>query len=276
MQSLLKGKTPYLVALGMGLTAGLLAYLAIKKKEADARRGWNLVPVMVAEQEIREGSTVAAEMISSRLIPEQFVTSSVVKPDSASYVLNQRVLVPLQAGDMLLWTQFETIRAERLSPRIQRGARAISVEVSRKSSVGGWIRPNDHVDVIGTFRDPASNESVALTLLQNVVVLTTGKLTGTTNLSLVPENEREYSNVTLLVLPEEAQILTLAADLGSISFALRNEEDLESIEERARASAHQLLSGERAKSSQQKRQRMVQVIRGEASDGHLLGAHDAP
>jgi len=135
--------------------------------------------------------------------------------------------------------------------------------VSRKTSVGGWIRPNDHVDVIGTFRDPASNENVALTLLQNVVVLATGKLTGTTNLNLVPENQREYSNVTLLVLPDEAQILTLAAELGSLSLALRNEDDLEPIEERGRASAHSLLSGERAKFSQQKRQKMVQVIRGE-------------
>jgi len=69
--------------------------------------------------------------------------------------------------------------------------------------------------------------------------------------------------VTLLVLPDEAQILTLAAELGSLSLALRNEEDLEPIEERGRASAHSLLSGERAKFSQQKRQKMVQVIRGE-------------
>jgi len=263
LPSLLKGRTPYLVALGLGALAAVVAFVAIKKREVDARRGWNLVPVMVAEQEIREGSTVTAEMISARTIPEQFVTASVVKPDSVSYVLNQKLLVPLQAGDMLLWTQFETLKAERLSPRIQRGARAVSIEVSRKTSVGGWIRPNDHVDVIGTFRDPASNENVALTLLQNVVVLATGKLTGTTNLNLVPENQREYSNVTLLVLPDEAQILTLAAELGSLSLALRNEDDLEPIEERGRASAHSLLSGERAKFSQQKRQKMVQVIRGE-------------
>jgi len=254
LPSLLKGRTPYLVALGLGALAAVVAFVAIKKREVDARRGWNLVPVMVAEQEIREGSMVTAEMISARPIPEQFVTASVVKPDSVSYVLNQKLLVPLQAGDMLLWTQFETLKAEKLSPRIQRGARAVSIEVSRKTSVGGWIRPNDHVDVIGAFRDPASNENVALTLLQNVVVLATGKLTGTTNLNLVPENQREYSNVTLLVLPDEAQILTLAAELGSLSLALRNEDDLEPIEERGRASAHSLLS-------QQKRQKMVQVIR---------------
>jgi pilus assembly protein CpaB len=276
VQALLKGKIPLLVALGMGLLAGVMAFSAIKKKEADARRGWNLVNAMVAEQDIREGSTITGEMISSRPIPEQFVTSSVVKPDTVSYVLNQKVLVPLQAGDMLLWTQFETIKAERLSSRIQRRGRAISIDVSKKSSVGGWIRPNDHVDVIGTFRDPSTNENVAMTLLQNAVVLATGKITGTTNVSLVPEAQRDYSNVTLLVIPEETELLTLAAELGSLSLSLRNEEDADPIEERGRATVHTLLSGERTKANQQKRQQMVRIIRGEADERHGLGMQDLP
>src|SRR6202022_2122676 len=80
----LKGKTPLLVALGLGLFAGVLAFAAIKRREADARRGWNLVNVMVAEQDIREGSTITSDMISSRAVPEQFVTSSVVRPDAVS------------------------------------------------------------------------------------------------------------------------------------------------------------------------------------------------
>ncbi len=276
MQFLLKGKTPFLVALGLGLLAGLVAFSAIRKGEEDARRGWNLVQVMAAQQDIHEGSTVTMEMISSRAVPEQFVTSSVVKPDAVSYVLNQKVLVPLQAGDLLLWTQFETLKSERLSSRIQRRARAISIDVSKKSSVGGWIRPNDHVDVIGAFRDPGTNENVAMTLLQNVVVLATGKITGTTNLSLVPDNQRDYSNVTLLVLPEETEILTLAAELGSLSLALRHEEDVEALEERGRSTVHTLLSGERTKSTQQRRQQMVQIIRGEGNGGGRLGVHDSP
>ena len=82
---MLKGKTPLIVALVLGLLAGVVAYSAIKKKEADVRRGWNLVPVVVASQDIPEGTVVTFDMISQRSVPEQFVTSSVVKPDSASY-----------------------------------------------------------------------------------------------------------------------------------------------------------------------------------------------
>ncbi|HZI15437.1 MAG TPA: SAF domain-containing protein [Myxococcus sp.] len=90
------------------LVVGVGGYALVKKKERDVRKGWNLVPVVVAAQDIPEDTVVTYEMISQRSVPEQFVTSSVVKPDSASYIVDQRVHVPLQAGDMLLWSQFET------------------------------------------------------------------------------------------------------------------------------------------------------------------------
>src|SRR3954469_15211689 len=151
---MLKGKTPLIVALVLALLAGAVAWSAIKKRELDVRRGWNLVPVVVAAVDISEGTVVTFDMISQRSVPEQFVTSSVVKPDSASYVVNQKVLVPVQAGDPLLWSEFETTKAsERLSAKVQKKARALSIEVGKTSAVGGWVRPNDHVDLIVRLKD---------------------------------------------------------------------------------------------------------------------------
>src|SRR6266550_1652143 len=156
---MLKGKTPLLVALVLGLFAGVIAYSAIKKQEANVRRGWNLVPVVVAAVDISEGTQVSFDMISQRSVPEQFVTSSVVKPDSASYVVNQKVLVPVQAGDPLLWSQFETTKAaERLSTKVQKKARAITLDANKSTAVGGWVRPNDHVDIIGTRSEEHTSE----------------------------------------------------------------------------------------------------------------------
>ena len=259
------GRAPLAIAATLSLCAGLVAYSAIKKKEADVRRGWNLVPVVVAAVDVSEGTVVTFDMISQRSVPEQFVTSSVVKPDSASYVVNQKVLVPVQAGDPLLWSQFETTRAaERLSTKVQKKARAVTIEAGKTTAVGGWVRPNDHVDIIGTFKDPQTNESVAVTLLQNVIVLATGKITGTTNVNLIPEAQREYSNVSLLVIPEEAEILVLSSELGGLTMSLRNEDDVDVIEERGRATINTLLSGERTRVLQAKRFNTIQVIRGAA------------
>jgi pilus assembly protein CpaB len=268
---MLKGKTPLIVALVLGLLAGVVAYSAIKKKESDVRRGWNLVPVVVAAQDIPEGTIVTFDMISQRSVPEQFVTSSVVKPDSATYVVNQKVLVPLQAGDPLLWSQFETTKAaERLSTKVQKKGRAITIEAKQTTAVGGWVRPNDHVDLIGTFRDPQTDENVAVTLLQNVIVLATGKITGTTNVNLIPESQREYGNVSLLVIPEEAEILVLASELGNLTMSLRNEDDVDIIEERGRATISTLLSGERTRVLEAKRREIIQIIKG-AGDSRASG-----
>ncbi|WP_371877665.1 SAF domain-containing protein [Pyxidicoccus parkwayensis] len=92
----------------MAVVIGGGGYVWIKKKEADVRRGWNLVPVVVAAQDLAEDTVITFESISQRSVPEQFVTSSVVRPDSANYIVNQRILVAAQAGDLMLWSQFET------------------------------------------------------------------------------------------------------------------------------------------------------------------------
>lgn len=260
---MIKGKTPLFVALALGLIAGVIAFSAVKKKEMDVRRGWNLVPVVVASTDLSEGSVVTMEMVSQRSIPEQFVTSSVVKPDSASYIVNQKVLVPVQAGDPLLWSQFETTKvAERLSTKVQKKARAITVETKGAQSVGGWVRPNDHVDIIGTFKDPGTGEQVALTLMQNVVVLATGKITGTTNVNLIPEGQRDYANVSLLVIPEEVEILVLAQELGALTLSLRNDEDADIGTERNHyTSIRTLFDGERIAAVQRLRQQRITFIR---------------
>ncbi|MFL5320480.1 MAG: Flp pilus assembly protein CpaB, partial [Myxococcaceae bacterium] len=153
-----------------------------------------------------------------------------------------------------------------LSAKVPKRGRALTLEAQGTAAVGGWVRPNDHVDVIGSFRDPDTNESVAVTLLQNVVVLATGKITGTTNVNLIPEAQRDYNNLSLLVLPEEAEVLTLAAELGSLTFSLRNEDDVDILEERGRSTIKTLLSGERTRVLQERRNMVIQVIRGSSKD----------
>lgn len=102
---LLGGVVGFVVAT---MLVAVVGFAWAKKKAADARRGWNLVPVIVVAQELPEGTVITYDHLLQRSVPEQFVTSSVVKPDAASYIVNQRLLVPVQAGDMLLWSQFET------------------------------------------------------------------------------------------------------------------------------------------------------------------------
>jgi pilus assembly protein CpaB len=79
-----------------------------QKKAEDPLAGAQLVPVVVAAVDIPEGTAVTFDHLQQRSAPQQLVTSSVVKPESANYIVNAKLLVPVQKGDMLLWSQFET------------------------------------------------------------------------------------------------------------------------------------------------------------------------
>jgi len=100
---------------------------------------------------------------------------------------------------------------------------------------------------------------VAVTLLQNIIVLATGKTNASTQST---RRTDQYGTVTLMVLPEEAEILLLAQELGSLYLSLRNSKDISIFEERARTTIQTLLTGERVKKLQQRRYQTIQIIRG--------------
>lgn len=265
---MLSGKNPLLIALALGLCAGVVAWLSIKGKERKIKDKWQTVNVLCAKVDIPEGTELDQEMIAVREMPTQFVTESFIKVEEDGSLkqdspVGQRVMVPLKAGDPILISHFESAREAEFSTMINPKGRAVTIDVQEKTAVGLWVRPNDHVDVIGSFRDPDSQQLKTLTLLQNVVVLATGRITA--NTTFVPDDEKKFQSVTLLVLPEEAEILTLAQELGTVTLLLRNPDDLDYQDKRMVVDQKTLLTGERASELQQKRYKTIQIIRGNKS-----------
>lgn len=72
--------------------------------------------VIVAAVDIPAGTKVTLEMLSQRPVPKRLLTSSVIKPDSASYVVQQTTRRAMLAGDLLLWSSFEPA-----DPRVVQG-----------------------------------------------------------------------------------------------------------------------------------------------------------
>jgi pilus assembly protein CpaB len=108
-----------------------------------------------------------------------------------------------------------------LAPIIPAGMRAVSVRVNDVVGVAGFVLPGMRVDVLVTGRPPNFNGTITSTALQNIVVLTAGQV-------LQPESRGQAINtpvVTLLVTPEQAEILTLAGNEGRIQLVLRNGSD---------------------------------------------------
>jgi pilus assembly protein CpaB len=99
--------------------------------------------------------------------------------------------------------------------------RAVSVRVNDVVGVAGFVLPGMRVDVLVTGRPPNFNGTITSTVLQNIIVLSAGQV-------LQPESRGQAINtpvVTLLVTPEQAEILTLAGNEGRIQLVLRNGSD---------------------------------------------------
>jgi len=258
---MLKGKAPLIVAIVLGFLAVLVSIRAIKMKEAEVTRGWELEDVVVAATDVQPGTFLSNDVVQISKMPRKFVYESVLVPGDMEVALGREVLVPVKRGEPVHWYQLQGIKAlERLSKAVRKRGRAITIGVNERSAVGQWVRPNDHIDVLGTFRDPGSNQMVAVTLLQNVIVLATGQQGANSNPG--SKQETEYGTITVLALPEEAEILVLAQEMGTLYLSLRNSEDISIFEERARTTIDTLLTGERVKKLQEKRYQTIQIIRG--------------
>jgi pilus assembly protein CpaB len=110
-----------------------------------------------------------------------------------------------------------------LAPVIPAGMRAVSVRVTDVVGVAGFVQPGLKVDVLVTGRPPRGESPMTSTVLQNITVLSSGT-------TLAPDARGQAINaqtVTLLVTPEQAEILTLASNEGRIQLVLRNSKDNE-------------------------------------------------
>jgi pilus assembly protein CpaB len=117
-----------------------------------------------------------------------------------------------------------------LSPKVPVGMRAISVRVDDVTGLAGFVLPEAQVDVLVTGTPLASPESgrMTRTILSKVLVISAGE-------NLEPDatgKPQRVAVVTLLVSPEQAELLTLAATQGRLQLVLRNMRDEEIIETR--------------------------------------------
>ena len=113
-----------------------------------------------------------------------------------------------------------------LPPTITEGMRAISVKTNEVVGVAGFVIPGTRVDVLVTVRQGnAQGEPVSRAVVSNAQVLTAGS-------RFDQEKAREEGKpmqatvVTLLVTPEDAERISLAANEGQITLTLRNPLDV--------------------------------------------------
>src|SRR5262249_53161737 len=103
------------------------------------------------------------------------------------------------------------------------GMRAVSTEISPETGAGGFILPNDRVDVILSKRanndaKQGNKQPVSETILTNVRVLAIDQTVEEKNGQRVVVGK----TATVELSPRQAETLTQARQLGTLSLALRS------------------------------------------------------
>jgi len=272
-----RGRLPVAIAAIFAILAGLVAFWAVNRQRAEIASGWEPVPVMVATSNMRAGEKLERSSFDVGEIPKALVTRSVITLQDykrGTPLVGQKLAIDVHAGDPLLFQHVSSKTGmAHLAEAVQVSGRAVSIRVSAESAVHHWIEPSDRIDVIGIFRDPTSREMVAVTMLQNVIVLATGRIGGATNRQNLTEDEIAYNTITVHVLPEAVEMLVLAQELGSLYLSLRNPEDNE-IQDlgESKTTMTTLLTGERSKriSTRQNKIFKVEVIRGGSRETQVV------
>jgi len=230
----MKNKLVLIVALLVGILAFWLSARYLASERAKLYEGAVKVKVVVAKRNLPAMTPLETTDLAVKSVYKSAVGDNVFMLEDLDKIKGKILKYALQRGEPVWWSHVDMPREieSGLSPIIRKGRRALSVAIAGAPAVSGLIKPNDHVDVLGTFTFPSRTnpnqvESVTLTLIQDLTVLATGSQLARQNTERGNQQREGYSMITFEVLPEQAELLVFAQQTrGQLYMSLRNPSDV--------------------------------------------------
>jgi pilus assembly protein CpaB len=229
------------IAVGTALAARSL-FLGASAPPAEAAAEAPKGPkVLVAQRALPTGTIITADSISFQQWPKEMVQDAYFLDGEADMtkLLGTVVRFPVTAGQPV--TQGALVApGDRgfLAAALGAGMRAVTIPVSAKTGVGGFVFPGDHVDLVLT-QTIKGETGVPLkaseTILRNLRVLATDQSTESENVD-GKTVVRAFRTVTLEVTPRIAEKVAVSQTIGTLSLSLRSIADNQSELDRAIAS----------------------------------------
>lgn len=237
-----------IVLLLVALVAGSLAAFLVMRGRAPAPDTQVVTQVveeaktqiLVARAPIGVGERLNTERVEWQDWPEgalraEYVTIAAM-PDAPAQLTGAVARFEFFPGEPI--REAKLVRADQgyLSAVLAPGKRGVSATVTAASSAGGFVVPNDHVDVLLTTSSAVGQRSEVI--LSNVRVLAIGKRLGEMGVSGGDEGGVEtsptpvtFDNATIATLeldPAQAETLVNASTRGQLSLTLRSVADFNS------------------------------------------------
>jgi pilus assembly protein CpaB len=181
--------------------------------------------VLVAATGINLGDSVRGEDLKWQQWPIAGVTPGLItrnaRPDAPTELSGAVARAPFIAGEPIKEQKLIKISEGGVMAAIlPSGMRAISTPIREETAAGGFILPNDRVDVILShkMRVGSKDEPVSEAVLRNVRVLAIGQEIENKD----GEKVATGKTATLELTPRQAEVLALAQSMGEISLSLRS------------------------------------------------------
>jgi pilus assembly protein CpaB len=191
--------------------------------------------ILVAKTPIGVGQRLGETAVEWQDWPElavrpEYVTKEAL-PDAAEQLAEAVARFEFFPGEPILESKLVRSAQGYLSAVLAKGMRGVSVEVSAESASGGYIFPNDRVDVV-LSRD-SDGGKISQTILANVKILAINRRLGEAGASgspADPENPsadvfQDAAIATLELTPEQGELIINSTSIGSLSLVLRSMAD---------------------------------------------------
>jgi len=216
------------------IAGGIAAYLSFNPAPPPQTPVAEIVPqietseVLVVSGDVGPGATLNAENVRWEEWPSSAVNPAFINREAQPGAIEELdgTIVRSQFFDGEPIRDGKLVRSDSgfMSAILPSGKRAAAVKVSAQSTAGGFILPNDRVDLIHTVNQSGEGETrfISQTLLTNIRVMAIDQT--------IEEQDGERvvvgKTATLELSPAEVELVSSAEKAGSLSLSLRSMADI--------------------------------------------------
>jgi pilus assembly protein CpaB len=238
---------------GAWISAALLTWLVYSVTKAP--RSDRTASVIGASRDLPAGTRLRKGDVKVVKVGDKDITKGSLTDEKSA--LDHPLLYPVSANEAITVSKLASANGpEGVAALIEPGKRAVSIAITDVTGAAGLVLPRSHVDVLFT-RPGNMAEAVTTTVLQDIVVLSVGRLTEVTPtpapanaaaaasaaaLAANAPSSNQTRAVTLLVTPEQAEKIELAKNEGKVSLSLRNSLDKDQMTDAGATTAANLFS----------------------------------
>jgi pilus assembly protein CpaB len=227
------------IAVGAGGVAAYLASGSDPQPQAPQAPVAQLqtVDVLVAKSDIGLGKSVTADDLQWQTWPAAGASNNFIKrserPEATKDVIGSIARAPFVAGEPI--REPKLVRADGsgfMAAILPTGMRAVSTEISPETGAGGFILPNDRVDVILSKREKNPDQKGSPDVVNSEVILSNIRVLAIDQAPKEKDGQTAVvgKTVTLELKPEQTETLARARQSGTLSLALRSIADVNAPE----------------------------------------------